>query len=699
MAAGSDELPAALARHAELDLWLQVNADETLTVRTGKVEIGQGLTTALALIAAHELDVPVSAVRVETAHTGRTPNEFITAGSMSIEDSGSALRQACAHARRLLLAAAADHLGEPAGRLEIADGWISVPGGNDAVSIWVLRGGRPFSYRIETRIEERPPAVPPPRQQRIDLPAKIRGAGVFLQDLRPPELLHARVIRPPSYHHRLVSIEAAGQPPESDLAVHVDGSFVAVTGEDEYAVNRFALRLQARCRWQQQAQLAGEPLGAHSEAFAVVDGTPVEGPVAPLGFAPTLTASYSRPHIMHASLAPSAAMARWDEGALRVWTHSQGPELLKRTLAQVLGVEHRDVEVVHAPGAGAYGHNGADDVALDAALCARARPGRPVLVKWTREQEHQWEPYGPAMRVDMAARLDAGGRIADWSHEVWSYTHLGRPLPGEAGSNLLAAWLLETPIAANVAKPRLGREVGIHRNAWPLYRLPAPRVVKRFVAPGPLRTSSLRSLGAHMNVFAIECFMDELAQLAGVDPVSFRRRHLSDPRALAVLEAAVALAGGLAGNRGVGLARYKNQQAYAAVVAQVAVDEHSATVRVSDLWIAADAGRVVDPDGLINQLEGGAVQSLSWTLKEAVRFSPDAVESRDWDTYPVLRFDEVPEVATRLIDRPESRSLGAGEATQGPAAAAVANAIAAATGLRVRDMPLDADALRRAAAR
>ncbi|HEX7035877.1 MAG TPA: molybdopterin cofactor-binding domain-containing protein [Pseudomonadales bacterium] len=701
------ELPAGLKRYPELDRWVRIDPADTVTVFTGKVEIGQGITTALALIASHELGVAPERIRVQTAHTGVTPNELITAGSMSVEQSGAALRQACAHARRHLLEAAAARLGVPASELAIDDGWISAPGLNERVSLWALQGGEPFRRRIEERIPERPPAPPPARQTRIDLPDKLLGRGVFLHDLHWPEMRHARVVRPPTFRHRLEGFAGSEfidrgleTAPTAAAGVRLirDGSFIAVIGDDEYQVVRHAERVARACRWRLVSPLEGVPLGRDSQAFLLDGGTPVTGPVPPLGFEPTFSASYSRPHLMHAALAPSAAAACWQGGRLTVWSHSQGVELLKRTLADVLGLEADAVTVIHVQGAGAYGHNGADDAALDAALCALAEPGRPVLLKWTRTQEHRWEPYGPAMRVDLAAALDGAGRITGWSHEVWSYTHAGRPVPGERGSNLAAAWLRAEPREAPPAVPRLEPEVGIHRNAWPIYALPAPRVVKRFVAPGPLRTSSLRSLGAHGNVFAIESFMDELALLAGRDPVTFRLEHLADPRARAVLEAAATLCGGVTGPRGVALARYKNRQTYAAVVVEVEVDPTTAAVRVPKVWIAADAGRVVDPDGLINQLEGGAVQALSWTLKERVRFRSDDIESEDWVSYPVLRFDETPEVITRLLDRPEQPSLGAGEATAGPTAAALANAVFAACGVRVRDMPLDAERLREAAA-
>jgi nicotinate dehydrogenase subunit B len=709
------ELPPSLARNPALDLWVRIDDRDTVTVRTGKVEIGQGILTALTLIAAEELDLDPARIRIETAVTGRSPNELITAGSMSVEDSGSALRQACAHARHRMLQRAATELGVDAAILSVDDGEIGVPGANRTVSYWGVQGGEPFGVTIDAWVDEKPPdrySVVGRQFGRVDLPAKIRGEAVFVHDSDLPGMLHARVVRPPSYHHRLEQFAAdavAGDPALDALIV--DGSFVAVLAADEYAAVKLAARAARAATWRQidalpvPERLADYLVAHETGAYPLIDGVPQAVPLPELpsdATAVTVRSSYSRPYLMHASLGPSAALARWDGAALTVWSHSQGIELLRPMLAKVLAIDVDAITVIHAPGAGAYGHNGADDAALDAALCARAVPGRPVLLKWTRQQEHQWEPYGPAMRVDLAAELDGRNRVASWSHDVWSFTHIGRPRPFHDGVEMIAAWHLAKPFPRAAPVPMLAPEVGIHRNAAPLYRFPATRVVKRFVAESPLRTSSLRGLGAHGNVFAIESFVDELAHLARVDPAQYRLEHIDDRRARDVIERVVAMCGGLAiasagpiaRGRGIGVARYKNRQCYAAVVVEVGVALDTAQVRAERIWIAADAGRVVDPDGLVNQLEGGAVQSLSWTLKEAVAWDDDGVTSVDWESYPILRFCEVPDISTELIDRPSERSLGAGEATQGPTAGAVVNAVAAATGICIRELPITPERLR-----
>jgi CO/xanthine dehydrogenase Mo-binding subunit len=413
----------------------------------------------------------------------------------------------------------------------------------------------------------------------------------------------------------------------------------------------------------------------------------------PDGAAATLAAHYRKPYQMHASIGPSAALAQFERDSLTVWSHSQGVSVLRHTLAQALDMKADQIHVIHAEGPGCYGHNGADDAALDAALLARAVPGAPVLVQWMREDEHAWEPYAPAMCVDLRASLDGAGRVIDWNHEVLSYSHMGRPLPVRNHSNLLAAWHREAALPPLPSAPRFEPHAGIHRNADPYYAFERRRVVKHFVERSPLRVSSTRGLGAFANVFAIESFMDELALRAGRDPLEFRLAHLADERAKAVLQAAAERAGwrkpgGSGCGQGLAFARYKNEKCYAAVVVELEVDPQSGAIRLLRATVAADAGEIVDPDGLANQLEGGFVQAASWTLVEQVRFDDTRVTSRDWAAYPILRFSEIPEIDTVLIDRPGTPFLGAGEATQGPTPAAIANAVAHATGRRLRELPL-----------
>ncbi len=688
-----------------------------IDVYSGKVELGQGIRTALTLIAAEELDVDPSRIRLHTAATGLSPDEGVTAGSMSVEHSGAAIRQACAQARRLMLERAARQFGVASTGLRVDDGVVRAPGANAPLTWWDIQLGQRFEFAIEHPVAEKPALDcrwVGKGMRRIDLEDKITGAPSFLHDLDGDDLWHARVIRPNDVRSRLLELDRRALAGAPQHRLVVDGSFVAVAAPDELAVERLAERLDRAARWQAPPplELDGSDVFEHlvgnvAGSYPLVDGVPREASTPDLPWpvgARRASASYRRPYLMHGSIAPSAAAARFADGRLTLWSHSQSVELLRLTVAEVLDLDPAQVRAVHLEGAGAYGHNGADDVALDAALCARAMAGCKVLMKWNRRQEHAFEPYGPAMQVDMAAALDEGGRIVAWRHDVFSFTHAGRPQPEAGVSGLLAAGQLATPWPRPAPRARLAAEVGMHRNALPIYAVGRQRVIKHFVAKSPLRTSSLRSLGAHANVFAIESFMDELARLAGADVYQFRLRHLDDDRAREVLlrvramqastPRAVRANAGV--GRGLGMARYKNRQAWVATVAELAVDD-GGHIELLHLWIAADAGRVIDPDGLVNQLEGGAVQSASWALKEALRFDAAGVSSLDWQDYPILRFDEVPEITTALIDRPEQPALGAGEASIGPATAAIANAVFDAVGIRARTLPLTPEALRAAA--
>jgi nicotinate dehydrogenase subunit B len=721
-------IPPSLERNPDLDTWLRIDADGTITVSTGKVELGQSIKTALARIAADELDVALARIRVHTADTAEGPNELLTVGSNSLEESGTALRLAAAEARAHLLALAADELGAPAASLEVDDGTVRAPGVARTTTYFALFGGKRFERRItgdaplkrpdQYRILGRP-------GERIGMDDLVTGRTVYIQDLRLPGTLHARVLRPPSDGAKLVALDDGDvrRMPGVETVVR-DGGFVAVVARKPGQAIAALQRLRGAARWSEeprlpeQAQLFATMRAVQPQSFLVVDGTPVEGPVpaiaAPAGAAHTVRATYTRPFQIHGSIGPSAALARELDGRLTVWTSSQGVSVLRIALAQALDIAIERLRVIHVEGPGCYGHNGADDVALDAALLARALPGRPVHVQWTRADEHAWEPYGPAMILDLQASLDASGLVIDWNHDTRSYTHVSRPsfthpsrpMPdGPRTSGLVAAWHRAAPLPPPTPRPMLGFHIGIHRNADPLYAFPRRRVVKHFLPGSPFRTSSFRGLGAYGNVFAIESFLDELAAAAGIDPLAFRLRHLDDPRARDVLVAAAERFGWRPAprparsgrGRGLAFARYKNQKCWCAVAVELTVDDASAAIRLERAAIAADAGQIVDPDGLVNQLEGGLVQSASWTLHEQVSFDRTRVTSTDWQSYPILRFGEVPEIDTVLLDRPGQPWLGAGEASVGPTAAAIANAVFDATGLRVRDLPLTPERLRGAA--
>jgi nicotinate dehydrogenase subunit B len=680
------DLPPDLAANPTLSRWIRVDQDGTVGVQVGKVELGQGILTALAQIAADELGVDIKDVRMQAAGPDG-PDEGVTAGSMSITNAGPALRLAAANVRARFAAAA---------------------------------GGADFSYAdLAGVVDLDVPAIPevPLRSRgtlvgtavpRLDLPDKIYGRPRYIQDLRLPGQLFGRVIRPPSPGARLVAVaELSGvvpqngnetsAVPEHGVLLVRDGSFLGVIGADESVVVSTSDVVRAATTWDERDTLPDENdldkflrAGPHETIEVVDDGDPI-----PDGDR-RVSATYSRPFLAHASIAPSCGVAVWTApDRVHVWSHSQGVYPLGRAIAGALGLAPGAVRVQHVEGAGCYGHNAADDVAFDAVLLARAVPNRPVQVLWSRQDELSWAPFASAMTADVSATITADGKLSSWQYDVYSQGHTARP--GYAGvPGLLAATTLASPATYPAATdPPVTAGAGSTRNALPGYDLPRRRVTGHRVLDTPIRSSAMRALGAYLNVFAIESFLDEAALACDRDPLEFRLDHLSDPRGRRVLTAVAEAAGwgtpladGI--GRGIGYARYKDRGAFCAVVAEV---EAETGVSVRRLTIAVDVGRVVNPDGVRNQIQGGAVQSTSWTLRERVRFDRRRVTSVDWEAYPILRFSQTPPVDVILVESPEDPSLGAGEAAQGPTAAAIANAVTAAIGVRVRDLPLTTEAV------
>jgi CO/xanthine dehydrogenase Mo-binding subunit len=699
-------LPGSLQTNRRLDAWLRINADGTATVFTGKVELGQGILTALRQIAAEELDLPLERIAMVSGDTGRTPNEGQTAGSQSVENSGTALRMAGAEARAILLELAVKRLGVAADTLGIADGTISAADGRK-VTYGELAGEVDLKREATAKVAPKPAAghrIVGQSIPRFDIPAKVTGGAAFVQDIRLPGMVHGRVVRPPRYGATLESVdEAAAKALPGVIAVVRDGSFLGVVAEREEQAVKAREALAKSATWK-----AGPELPDPAHIHAHLKSLPAKDDVIGVKQAPvpdgvrSFAASYTKPYIAHASIGPSAALAEFRDGKLTVWTHSQGVFPLRAELVSALKLQPADVRCVHVEGSGCYGHNGADDVALDAALLARGVPGRPVRLQWMRDDEFAWEPYGAAMVMEAKAALDTNGRIVDWEYELWSNTHSTRP-QSTKGANVLAAWYLGEPQRSGPPQGIPQPAGGGDRNSIPLYEFPSQRVLHHFIADMPIRVSALRTLGAYANVFAIESFMDELAAAAGTDPVAFRLAHMKDARARAVIEAVAKKAGwkeGEKGNgtrgRGIAFAKYKNLACYVAVVAEVEIDRSTGIVRVPRAFAATDAGLVINPDGLVAQIEGGIVQSASWTLKEQVRFDRAGITSRDWASYPILTMREAPKVEVEVINRPNERPLGAGEGSQGPAVAAIANAFADATGKRIRDLPMSPDRVKAA---
>jgi CO/xanthine dehydrogenase Mo-binding subunit len=698
-------LPGDLDKAPMLDAWVLIDPDGRVTIFTGKVELGQGVLTALAQIAAEELDIPLSGIRMVSGHTELTPDEGYTAGSQSIEYSGAALRYACAEAHEVLIQNASEKLGVPASGLMTGGGVVTSSGGKKLTYGEIAKTGllhRSATAKTRPKSAAKHTIVGKP-MQRLDIPAKVTGGPAYVQDMRLVGMVFGRIVRPPGPRDSLKEVDLAlVKAMPGVIAVVRDGNFLGVVAKREEQAIEAREALSKNAKWHSAADLP-DPDTIHawlrdqpSEDSVVSEKKPVNA----LQIVNRFDATYTKRYVAHASIGPSCAVAELKDGRLRIWSHTQGVYPLRRDIATVMKMDPGSVIVSHVEGSGCYGHNGADDVALDAALLARAVPGRPVKVQWMRDDEFAWEPLGSAMVMKLSAGLAPDNSIADWQYELWSNVHNDRPgLPG--GVNLLAAWHLDKPVRPAPIRPIPQPAGGADRNALPLYDFPSQKVVRHLVREMPLRASALRALGAYANVFATESFMDELAGAAGSDPVEFRLRHLKDPRARAVIETVAAKASWKPGlkkdgkhGRGIGFAKYKNLACYVACVADVEVDRETGQIRVLRVVAAADAGQIINPKGLEMQMEGGIIQSVSWTLKESVGFDRARVTSRDWAGYPILTFPEVPLVEVHLLDRPEEKSLGSGEASQGPAAAALVNAVSSALGRRIRDLPLTPDKIR-----
>ena len=679
------ELPKSLADNRRLDRWLRFGAGQ-VHVSVGKVEIGQGISTALAQIAAEELDVSLARLAWRAGDTALAPDEGSTSSSHSIEIGGASLRLVCAETRALFLAEAARLLNAAPQDLAIEDGVILRDGTPTGHDYWTL------APRVDLARDATGMAAVKPRSAhrivgtstpRRDLPQKLAGSG-FVHDMVLPGMLHARVLRQPRPGATLATVNADAVARHGARLVRT-GDFAAILAPTAAAL-RFAIDT-AQPRWEN----CDKPDTAMAEAGWLTTQpadirTRGEEGAAPAGR--THTATYSRPYIAHASLGPSCAIAHEHDGILEVWCHVQGVYPFRANAAGTLQRNPETIIVHHAHGPGCYGHNGADDAALDAAIIATLVPGTPVRVLWSRADEFAHAPAGTAMQTTLRAVLDESGYPIDLTATITSGVHVNRG-PGRLLASRTLPNVQPLPAATESSDPYPGAGT---RNIVPYYDIPAVRYAHHLVAGTPIRTSALRGLGAVVNVFALESFIDELADRAGLDPVAYRLHMLSDPRARRLVERAAAISrwssrgpAGTGTGLGLAFARYKNRSGYACVVAQVEVDRE---IRLRHVWCTADSGLAINPDGVRAQLEGGIIQAASMALKEQLRIDETGTATRSWADYPILRFSEIPPIDIELMDEPDEPSLGMGECTMGPTAAAIANATAHALGLRLRDMPL-----------
>jgi nicotinate dehydrogenase subunit B len=695
---GYDGIPVRPHGGRELiDSWIRLDAEGHVTILTGKKELGQGIRTALIQIAADELEVDIKRCHIINGDTGQTANEGYTSGSNSIEGSGKAIRQAAAEAKNFLLQLASEKLETSKASLTLEDGQILGPN-KKKISYWELVDGQYFEQTITGDApildyrQHQYVGKPIPREDILNL---VKGKAHFIHDLRLPDMVHARVLHPPAYASQLISLDKIKiEELPGVLKVIQDGNFIAVITEKEYQAVKAWEKLKDHSEWETSSiSPLSKNLFDHMRSNVSSSEVIQESP----NLKSTLSrsdkkvkATYFRPYHMHGSAGPSCAIGQWENEALTVWSPTQGVYPLQSTLSDLFKIDQGKIRCIGVPGSGCYGHNGADDVSAEAALIAKHYPGKPVRLQWMRENEHQWEPYGSAMIMELEAGVSKEGVIQTWDSQIWSDSHSTRPR-GQAG-HFISARHLKNAVRFNKG----GFSGGAYRNAVPLYDIDHIGL-KLYNYDGPLRTSALRGLGAYSNIFAMESFIDELAMATQEDPMKFRLKNLKDDRALAVL---VELGnktnwGGLdkTGNKGYGLAfaKYKNTAAYFGVMAEVEKDPERKSFKLTRMVGVIEAGQCINPDGIINQTEGGMIQSASWTLMEAVKFDEGGVLSKDWNSYPILRTKDVPIVEVHVINRPELPPLGAGEAAQGPVAAAIANAVFDCTGTRVRELPITSE--------
>jgi nicotinate dehydrogenase subunit B len=682
-------LPGDLNSNSKLNAWIRINANQTVSLLVGKVELGQGILIAVTQVCADELDVAIERIEVISGDTALVPNEGVTAGSFSMPNCATAVRFAAAEVRAILLDLAADKLKLPVATLSVQDGVIS--SGAQKVSYWELLSGEALNREATGLVKPKPTnqlRYVGKSVQRPDIKAKAMGEAIFVQELRPKGMLYAHIVRPPTYVAKLTSVQTeVVEKMPGVVKVVRNGSFLGVVAKREEQALAAAKTLSSSAQWQVEKAMSGTE-GIFDWLRATKPTRLIQTKVQPRpevngkveAAAKTIKATYLRPYQMHAAIGTSAAIATLGaDGVLTIQTHSQSVFETSVAIAKMLGMAPDKVRCQHVQGSGCYGHNLADDAAADAALLAVTVPGQPVRVQYTREQEHLWEPYGSAMVVDVQAGVDDKGNVLDWDLQVFSTPHGTRP-NGDPG-NLLSARYLEKPFVMPVPTNAGGPNFAADRNAVALYDFPAHKVLTHFITEMPLRSSSLRGLGAYGNVFAIESFMDELALAAKVDPVEYRLRFQKDERAReSIIKAAEAFGWSKwqkaeGRGRGIAFSRYKNIAGYCAVALEVEVNKTTGVIKVIRAVASADVGHIVNPDGVINQIEGGLIQSLSWTLKEEVKFDDTRVLSSNWAGYPILKFSEVP-------------FLGTGEASQGPTGAALANAVFDAIGVRFRRLPL-----------
>ena len=679
----------------EVDAFLSVNGDGTVTLFCGKVDLGQGLRIAMPQIAAEELGIDVDKITFIEGDTALTPDQGRTSGSNGIQVGGVQIRQAAATARKALVELAAQRLNAKAEDLEAAGGMVRPKSGGAGMSFAELIAGKQFDLKLDPKAPLKDPAsytIVGKPLRRPDVPAKCFGTHLYMQDFAVPNMLHARVIRAAAVGAKLVSVDESSVKDIPGAKIVRVKDLLAVVADDEWNAVRASRALRAQ--WSEGSGLPSQNGLVESlrNEPGIVDETLVNkgSPAAqrPDG-AKALTATYYWPMQSHASIGPSCAVADVNNESATVWTASQGTHGNQTTFAKFLGLPKEKVRMIYLEGSGCYGMNGHEDAAADAAILSRAT-GRPVRVQWSREDELGWDPKGPPQLLSISGAVSADGRILDWRTEMW----IPKTTRGLPNIPLLA------PEAAGLEHvPGLNTGL-ISQNGDPPYSAESIQVIAHWLKDAPLRPAPIRSPGKPANCFAVESFVDELAAAAGIDPVEFRLRGLKDPRAIEVIKRTAAMMkwqpqayqiastnDAIARGRGIAYIRYKHSESYVGMGMEVAVERASGRITVERVVCAHDCGLIINPDGVRAQIEGSILQTISRVLMEEVMFDRSRVLSVDWASYPILRFPGVPKIDIELINRPTEKPVGAGEAACTTVGPALANAVYNATGARLRTVP------------
>jgi nicotinate dehydrogenase subunit B len=687
----------------EVDSFLAIDAGGEVTLYSGKVDLGTGVATALPQIVADELYVPLNRIKLIQGDTALTPDQGTTWGSLSVQIGGMQLRNAAATAKAALLEEAAKRLDVKKEDLKVVDGVVSA--GNKRLSYGELIGGKRFALTLD---HAKPAAAKDPKDYkfvgkpvaRVDIPDKVTGRFTYMQDFRVPSMLHGRVIRPAAIGATLENVdETSIRDVAGVVKVVRQGNFLGVVAESEWGAIKAAQKLKASWSKSQTlpdaAKLWDEVRASKVVKDEVTSNVGNTAEAMGQAGAKTLNATYDFAIHTHGSIGPSCAVAEFKDGKLTSWSASQATHNLRKQLATMFGMPVENVRCIYIEGSGCYGRNGHEDAAADAALLAKA-VGRPVRVQWSRADEHGWDPKGPPTLIDLRAAVDGGGVVTAWESEFF----IPQQTAGSFNVPLVAATLAGMPAGEDIAPGN------IFQNSAIPYKFANIKTVCRRLASTPFRPSWIRTPGRMQNTYANECFIDELAAAANADPVDFRLKYLdpNDKRGIEVLNRAAALAkwdkrpsprrdqqGDMAVGRGIAYCKYELARTYIAAVAEVEVKRSTGDIRVRKFYLAHDCGQIINPDGLRNQLDGNVIQTLSRTLIEELKYDRSAVTSLDWESYPILRFPQIPELVYDLIDRPNERPWGAGEPAAAVIPSAIANAVFDAIGARLRSVPFTPD--------